>query len=153
VTQQSLRLGANEQPYQFATDVAIKLQDGKSAEAAVPIDKVDLSKSMDTFVMIYNNQPVFPKGVLDYTAKNGEDRITWQPDRGLRFATVAIKFDKGYIVAGHSLQETEKLIDTITKLYCLRGWQSGWVPFIRRIGLVDRRIRQRCCVYRPSLDV
>ena len=43
----------------------------------------------------------------------GEDRVTWQPQDGLRFATVAIKTGDNYIVAGHSLQEPERLIGII----------------------------------------
>jgi hypothetical protein len=138
VTQQSLRLGANELPAQLATDTAIKLQEGKNAESAIPANKIDMSKSMDTFVMVYdknknllatsgmmgNSKPSYPKGVLDYVDQKGEDRVTWQPQTGLRFATVAIKFDNGYIVAARSLNEIEKLIDSIGRLVLM-----AWVAF------------------------
>lgn len=138
VTQQSLRLGANELPAQLATETAIKIQNGKNAESAVPAEKIDISKSLETFVMVFdknksllatsgmmgNSKPSYPKGVLDYVDKKGEDRVTWQPKEGLRFATVAIKFDNGYIVAGRSLHETEELISNIGRLVLL-----AWVAF------------------------
>lgn len=137
VTQQALRLGANEQPAQLAVDTALKLQNGKNPVSIVQGDTVDLSKSMDTFVMIYDHnknlqassgmindiKPSYPKGVLANTSKKGEERVTWQPQNGLRFATVVLKYDNGYIVAGRSLHETENLIDTIGKLVLL-AWAA-----------------------------
>lgn len=128
--QQSLRLGANEQLMQLAIETSIKLQEGLSVKNAIPADKVDISKSLSTFVMIYDNnknlvaasgmmgssEPVYPKGVLSYVDQKGEDRVTWQPQTGFRFATVAIKYSNGYIVAARSLHETEKLIGMIERL-------------------------------------
>lgn len=133
VAQQSLRLGANEQPVRLATDTAIKLEKGQSAEQAVSTEKVNLSKSLSPFVMVFdsnknllsssgimdNGIPAYPKGVLDLVSQKGEDRVTWQPQTGLRYATVAIKTNNGYIVAGRSLREVEKLIDEIGRLVLL----------------------------------
>ncbi|MDR3587215.1 MAG: hypothetical protein P4L59_18160 [Desulfosporosinus sp.] len=53
---------------------------------------------------------------MDSVDKNGYVKVTWQPQTGLRYATVAIKTNSGYIVAGRSLSEPEKLIDNIGKL-------------------------------------
>ncbi|MGZ5486360.1 MAG: hypothetical protein ACXWFB_10700 [Nitrososphaeraceae archaeon] len=69
-----------------------------------------------TSAMTGNVEPVYPKGILDYVDKMGEDRVTWQPQDGLRFATVGIKTGDNYIVAGRSLQEPERLIGIIGKL-------------------------------------
>jgi hypothetical protein len=99
---------------------------GKAAQA-VPVNNVDISKSLSPFVMVFDinknllatsgvmssSKPTYPKGVLDSVAKNGQERVTWQPQTGLRYATVAIKSNGGYVVAGQSLSETEKLIDEI----------------------------------------
>lgn len=140
VTQQSLRLGANELPAKLTIDTLIKLQNGKSPESIVQGDKIDISKSLDTFVFIYDNKknllacsgtlngsnPSYPKGVLDSTAKKGEERVTWQPQNGLRFATVVLKYDNGYIVAARSLKETENLIDNIGKLVLL-AWAASFI--------------------------
>jgi hypothetical protein len=139
VAQQSLRLGANEIPAQLAMDTALKLQSGKNVATIMPAEKVDISKSLTPFVMVFDDQkkllsssgimdghdPSYPLGVLDHVAKAGEERVTWQPQTGLRFATVALKYDKGYIVAARSLAETENLIDEIGKLVLL-----AWAAFL-----------------------
>lgn len=127
VTQQLTRLGANDLPVKLATETSIKLEKGQSPGNSIPGETIDISKSLETFVMIFdkdknliatsammgNVEPVYPKGVLNYVDKMGEDRVTWQPQDGLRFATVAIKTGDNYIVAGHSLQEPERLIGII----------------------------------------
>lgn len=139
VTQQVLRLDANERPAQLATDTEIKLQNGRSPISIISGDTIDISKSLDTFVMIFDknhqlvassgmmngNQPSYPRGVLDNTAKKGEVRVTWQPKKGLRFASVALKTNNGYIVAARSLYETENLIDKIGNLVLL-----AWGAFL-----------------------
>ncbi|HEY5583826.1 MAG TPA: hypothetical protein VIK78_04960 [Ruminiclostridium sp.] len=133
VAQQSLRLGANELPSQLAIETSIKLQNGQSIKEAIPTEKVNIEKSLNAFVMVYdsnkiliatsgiigNSQLVYPKGVLDNVSQKGEVRVTWQPATGLRFATVAIKYNNEYIVAAHSLSETEKLIDKLGELVFL----------------------------------
>ena len=130
IAQQSLRLGANGLPMQFAVETSIKLRDGQSAGNAVPAEKVDISKSLSTFVMVFDinknlvatsgmmgsSEPKYPKGVLKYDTQKGGNRVTWQPQEGLRFATVAIRYSNGYIVAARSLSETEKLIEIIGRL-------------------------------------
>jgi hypothetical protein len=42
---------------------------------------------------------------LDYFDKNGEDRVTWQPQKELRFDTIATKAKDKYVVAGRSLKK------------------------------------------------
>lgn len=138
VAQQSIRLGANELPMQLAMDTSLKLENGQNAGRVIPADKSDISKSLSPFVLVFdknknllntsgflnNVEPNYPKGVLDSVDKNGEDRVTWQPQSGLRYATVAIKASNGYIVAGRSLSETEKLIDHVGKLV-LEAWLAS----------------------------
>ncbi|HEY5563229.1 MAG TPA: hypothetical protein VIK72_16035 [Clostridiaceae bacterium] len=130
VSQQSIRLGANQLPAQLAVETSTKLQDIESVKDAIPSEKVDITKSLNTFVMVYDinkkliassaissgSSIMYPTGILDNVTQKNEARVTWQPERGLRYATVAIKYDGGYIVAARSLSETEKLIDTIGKL-------------------------------------
>jgi hypothetical protein len=70
-------------------------------------------------------EPSYPVSVLDYVKQNGESRVTWQPASGLRYASVAIKYDNGYIVAARSLSETERLIDITGKLIL-----SAWLAFV-----------------------
>ena len=149
VAQQSLRLGANELPSQLAIETSIKLQNGQSVKDAVSTEKVDISKSLNAFVMVYDsnksliatsgimgkNDPVYPKGVFDSLDLHNESRITWQPDVGLRFATVAIKYSNGYIVAGRSLTETEKLIAALGELV-LMAWLACTVFSAFALGVI-----------------
>jgi hypothetical protein len=149
VTQQSLRLGANEPPLQVATETLLKLQSGLSAKDAISAEKVDISKSLNAFVMVYdsnksliatsgiinNSIPLYPKGVLDNVTQKNEARVTWQPKVGLRFATVAIKYNDGYIVAARSLSETEQLIGKLGGLVFL-AWLACTVFSAFALGII-----------------
>lgn len=131
-TQQSLRLGANESAAALAKDTLIKLENGALPEEAVS-PKTDIRISLEPFVMIYDNNKqlvatsagfgseniAFPKSVLENITKNGDSRVTWQPEKNLRFASVGIKYDGGYIVAAVSLYEKERLIDSIVHVLLL----------------------------------
>ncbi|WP_240875398.1 hypothetical protein [Shimazuella soli] len=155
VTQQSIRLGANELPAQAAHDTAYNLQHGQNPTSSIPVNKIDITKSMDTFVMIFdkhqnllatsgrmNNQnPSYPKGVLDTVKKKGEDRVTWETKTGLRFATVAIQTNHNYIVAAHSLYETEKRIDSISKLVLL-AWTMYLICSVIAFGIIFVVVRK-----------
>jgi hypothetical protein len=47
---------------------------------------------------------------LDYVKQNGEDRVTWQPEAGVRIAAVIEGYGgaaPGYVLAGRSLREVE----------------------------------------------
>lgn len=149
ISQQSLRLGANDLPAQLAKDTAIHLDNGKSPASIVKSNSIDLAKSLDTFVIIYDNNknllassgningsnPSYPKSVLDSVSKKGEVRVTWQPQKGLRFATIAMKNGQDYIVAGRSLYETENLIDQMGWLVLL-AWSAALILITIALGIV-----------------
>jgi hypothetical protein len=143
VAQQVIRLGADNLPVTFAIETTIKLEKGQNPADSVPVETIDILKSLETFVMIFDKDknliatsammgsesPVYPKGVLDFVEKAGENRVTWQPVAGspressYRFATVALKSGNYYIVAGRSLKEPERLIDVIGTLI-LTAWTA-----------------------------
>jgi hypothetical protein len=147
--QQVTRLGANEQPAQLAVETSINLKSGQSIKDAIPSEVIDISKSLRAFVMIYDknkilvassgmlgkDEPVYPKGVLDNLDKIGSERVTWQPQAGLRFATVALKTDNNYIVAAYSLLERENLIDVIGELI-LAAWLACIIFSSIALGIV-----------------
>ena len=57
-----------------------------------------------------------PAGVLDYVKANGEDRITFQPQPGVRIAAVIVPVSgakPGFVLAGRSLREVENRIDQL----------------------------------------
>lgn len=55
-------------------------------------------------------------GVLDYMRQHGEERVTWQPEKGVRMATVVVRYDKGFVLAGRSMREVEIRISNIEKI-------------------------------------
>ena len=119
--QQSLRMGANDPQIQMAEDAANALNAGASLDSLVPTTRVELSTSLAPFIMVFDDSgnvlastatlhgsvPVYPSGVLDYTRQHGEDRVTWQPENGVRMATVVVRYDQGFVLAGRSLREVE----------------------------------------------
>jgi hypothetical protein len=128
--QQSLRMGANDPQIQMAEDAASALDGGASLDTIVPATGVELAASLAPFIIVFDDSgnilassatlygsiPVYPSGVLDYTRIHGEDRVTWQPENGVRMATVVVRYDKGFVLAGRSLREVEIRVDNIGKI-------------------------------------
>ena len=136
--QQDIRQGANDPQIQMAEDIAAKLANGEQVQNVVPSEKVDIAKSLAPYVIIFdangnpvassaqlNGQtPTIPSGVFDYVRQNGEDRITWQPQAGVRSAVVVTNIkglNSGFVLAGRSLREVEKREDNLL-LILLSGW-------------------------------
>jgi hypothetical protein len=89
---------------------------------------IDIVQSLDPFIIIYDAQgrpaaatgllhnqiPSVPAGVLQSALNRQEDRVTWQPEPGLRIALVVRPFVNaktgqpgGFVAVGRSLWETE----------------------------------------------
>jgi hypothetical protein len=134
VAQQLDRQGANEAPLRLASQVAAELREGQSTTVdAQP--HVDLSRSLAAFVVVEDAQgsPTsgsgflkgtlvsLPTGVLANAAKTGQDNVTWQPQAGLRFATVTLKVGNQFVTAGQSLKPSEDRDGNIQLLVGL-GW-------------------------------
>jgi hypothetical protein len=128
--QQSLRMAANDPQIQMAEDAANILNGGASADSVIPATKVELANSLAPFIIVFDDfgkvlassatlhgsVPVYPSGVLDYTRQHGEDRVTWQPENGVRMATVVVRYDNGFVLAGRSLREVEIRESNIEKI-------------------------------------
>jgi hypothetical protein len=136
--QQSLRQGANDPQIQMAEDIASQMENGGTTASVMSANPVNLGHSLATFVILFNNQgtqiassaqlhgqnPQLPGGVLDYVRQHGEDRLTWQPEPGVRIAAVVTGFsgaNPGFVLVGRSLREVERRIDQIT-LFCGVTW-------------------------------
>jgi len=123
--QQILRQDANDPQIQIAEDMSGLLASGVAPQnlisAGVP---TEISKSLATFASIYDDsgtlvistgtlqgKPIsLSQGVFDYVKQHGEDRITWQPEEGVRSAVVVVRYtgaQNGYVVVGRSLREVE----------------------------------------------
>ena len=133
--QQSLRHSANDPQIQIAEDVARALQNGKQPSDFNTTEKIDMGKSLSTFVTIYDNQgipvagtgqlnnnlPSLPSGVFQFTKSFGEDRVTWQPESELRFALVIVHYTNGFVAVGRSMREVE-IRENRTFQFVLLAW-------------------------------
>lgn len=137
--QQDIRQGANDPQIQVAEDAATRLAGGEPVQSVVPSEKVDIATSLAPYVIIFdasgnpiassaqlNGQtPSIPMGIFDSVRQSGEDRITWQPQPGVRSAIVVTQFKgstSGFVVAGRSLREIEKREDGLLQILV-----AGWV--------------------------
>ena len=140
--QQDLRQSANDPQIQMSEDIAAKLADGQPIQNVVPSEKVDIAKSLAPYVIVFDatgkpiassaqldgQTPTIPAGVTDYVKQNGEDRITWQPQPGVRSAAVVTQFkgsNAGFVLVGRSLREVEIREDNILHLLIV-----GWVGML-----------------------
>ena len=131
--QQNFRIGANDPQIQLAEDAAAALENKQPIDAVIPSGKVDIAVSLAPYLVYYSadgkpaagsgylhgSLPDLPAGVFDFTRQNQEDRLSWQPEAGVRSATVIVAVDGGkggYVLAGRSLREVEKRVDNLTLL-------------------------------------
>lgn len=138
VTQQNLRISANDPQIQLAEDAAARLTSGDTPTSVVPKETVDIGTSLATFITLYSGPqkvaasnarldgdvPNLPAGVLNYAVSHGQDRVTWQPRTGIRLAIVAVYYNgqhSGVVVVGRSLREVEKRIDNLGHMVAI-GW-------------------------------
>jgi len=122
--QQSHRSSANDPQLQLARDLSSTLSAGRPITNLLPPDTIDIAQSLAVFAETFNHQgsplqstgflngqpPQPPGGVLDFTTKNQEDVITWQPQSDVRMAMVYEKVNSpaiACIAVGRSLKEVE----------------------------------------------
>lgn len=159
IVQQVLRSGANDPQIQMAEDIAARLASGAQARDLVPAERVDIATSLAPYIIIFDNTgdplassaqlegrtPGIPSGVFDYVRHNGEDRITWQPEPGVRSAIVVTRFQgatSGFVLVGRSLREVEQREDDLLHLDLL-GWASILiVSFLATALLFGRPARE-----------
>jgi hypothetical protein len=136
LTQQSLRGSANDPQLQWARDAASRLASGQPVGAVVPDDAIDYSRSDAPFLMVVNDSGsvvatsgrlradlrTVPAGVFDQVRHNGEERVTWQPERGVRLASAVVRIaggPGGFVVAARSLRDTEERADKLRNITLL----------------------------------
>ena len=119
--QHALRIGANDPQIQLAEDAAARLGEGRPAATLIG-ESVDTATSLAPFVIVYDpsgevrassarldgRTPPLPPGVLRATTPGHENRLTWQPQPGVRLASVVVATPQGYVLAGRSLREVER---------------------------------------------
>ena len=128
VVQQDMRIGANDPQIQMAEDAATNLSTGIPVQTIVPGQSVDIASSLAPYMMVFDstgkllassavldgNPPVFPIDIFSYVRVHGEDRVTWQPQSGVRSAVVVTQYSgktSGFVMVGRSIREIEKRED------------------------------------------
>jgi hypothetical protein len=123
--QQSLRTGANDPQIQMAEEAVRALERGDAIDKVVPAGTVEIERSLAPFLVIYDadghaiagsgalhGRPAAPPpGVFAYVRQNGEERVTWQPEPGVRLAAVVRSTPTkpaAFVLAARSLREVEK---------------------------------------------
>jgi hypothetical protein len=143
ISKQVLRMNANDPQVQLAEDAAARISGGDSAHNVVPERQVNIDSSLAPFVIVYDGSgnpvassamldgrtPVPPHGVFDAVLQKGEVRVTWQPRRGVRIASVVTKTASGFVVAGRNMREVEIREDIVFKLAGL-GWLVANITLI-----------------------
>jgi len=136
VAQQSVRASANTEP---AAVAAREVQLLAAGSGALSEQRVELTADSGPFVVVYGVDnapvsgtvvrngalPVVPAGVLTTARLHGQDKVTWQPAAGLRFAVVARAGSDGrVVVGGQSLTPFEDR-DTQTMILVGLGWLAS----------------------------
>ena len=136
--QQALRLGGNDPQMQMAQDAASRLSAGEPLASVAPTRTLDVGASLAPFTIVYDEAgsvlaasgqlheqtPSLPSGVLDSVRQHGEDRISWQPEPGTRYAAVVERVSgaqPGFVLVARSLRETERRIGVIQSLALAGG--------------------------------
>ena len=134
--QQTQRRNANQPAAMAAKQVVYKLKNNNIISK--PWQALPESTDVDTntpFVMIYNASKKlvassantvdknfnYPNNSFDYINKLGENRVTWQPRQGYRFATVGVKYKGWYVIGAYSLTETENTVSYFTFILIVGG--------------------------------
>lgn len=134
--QQTLRMGANDPQVQLAEDTAATWRRDGNLNSSLTIEKVNPATSLAPFVIAYdasgnvlasgaeldNRPPELPTGVLGHAKGAKQNRLTWQPQSGVRLAAVVVAVDgHGYVLAARNLSEVEERINRL-ELLIATGW-------------------------------
>jgi hypothetical protein len=75
------------------------------------------SRLVASSVTLHGGPPPFPSSVFEQVrGRVAQDRITWQPEAGVRSAVVVQAWRDGYVVAGRSLRLVEERVDRLSLL-------------------------------------
>jgi len=127
----------------MAEDAAYNLSQGEPANYVIAISKVEMSRSLAAFIIfcdearkavaspgfVHGQIPSPPAGVFDYVKRNGQDRITWEPENGVRIAAIFERYEgsiSGFLVVGRSLREIEKRESQVERI-AVAAMRATWV--------------------------
>ncbi len=157
VTQQNIRLSANDPQIQVSQDITSAIERGVSPSSILPpTPSGDMSKDLGTFVIIYkdsgdpigssteldNQTPKLPSGVLEFVKKSGEERFTWEPKKGVRSAVVVRKYNGGFVLVGKSLREIEKREDLLL-FQVVAAWSLIMLSSLASKAILDGKLEKK----------
>jgi hypothetical protein len=128
--QQCYRMGANDPQIQISSNIRDRLSRGQPAGDLFNGDSLDIARTQSTFGILFDSSgqavestgllngkmPHLPSGVFLFTKDHGEDRISWQPQPGVRIAMVILKVSApkiGFVGIGRSLRDVEERIQNL----------------------------------------
>ena len=154
---QMYRQTANDPQVQMAHEIARQLDAGYPVASVVPAGPVDIGDSLAPYVMVlddagrvvassgrlHDQLRGVPAGVLDNVRAQGEERVTWQPERGVRAATVVVRRagTSGFVVAGRSLTESEARTFQLGQLVVL-AWAAALAGVFVLVGVSEYALRE-----------
>jgi hypothetical protein len=159
VGQQVYRMSVNDPQIQMAEDAATVLTNGQPIDSVVPSTKVDIATSLASYIVVFddsgkaiassgllrNQMPTLPPGVFDYVRQRGQDRITWQPEPGVRSAVVVTRYTgpkPGFVMAGRSMRESEARADQLLMMVGAGGIATLFATLIA-IALAEFVLREK----------
>ena len=151
--QQSGRQVANDPQIQIARGAAYALAAGHSIDSVVPAAIVELTHDPNPFISVLDDrgeilassarlhgQPrAIPAGVLDQVRRDGEEHVTWQPEPGVRMATVVVRTGgpkAGFVAVGRSLDDTEYRAEQFRNLVGV-GWGLTLVGLLVLVSISE----------------
>lgn len=155
--QQVGRQTANDPQLQVARDAATALAAGQQASSFAAGPAIDIERSLAPWTTVvdekgaivsssarlHGNLRTVPAGVLDHARRTGEERVTWQPEPGVRMATVVVhNRSGGFVVAGRSLEESEARTAAYGKLI-LAGWFATLVGLLVIVSATEAMLPRR----------
>jgi len=156
VAQQNLRSNADDPQTALVQDAAVQLQNGTSPQQIIStLPTTQLDQTLSPYMVIYSvdktpvvsstllngKVPVLPSGVFDYAKNHTDDRVTWQPENGVRSAAI-VRYvsgsQPGYILVGRSLQEIEKRESQLGDIIFI-GWLLTLLGTVLIFWIFERR--------------
>ena len=152
--QQNFRQNANDPQIQIAENAAYAIAMGADPHYLPDSQVIDMAESISPFIIIYDHDlhpiasdatlhgtiPTPPAGVFAYAKSHGENRLTWQPERSVRNATVVVPYtfndQSGFVLAGRSLRETERRVEALT-LNLTIAWFCSMLFTLVLIGFLE----------------
>jgi hypothetical protein len=133
---QVYRNNANDPQLEISLDASKEIPkliaQGVSVESIIQGRTLEISESVSMFFVVFDkegktlassgklkgNLPVARKSILEASKKTGQNILTWEPQKDLRFAAVIRPFenDSGYILVARSLKNIENSIKDLMKI-------------------------------------